>query len=437
MELCSYEELVEFIHNSFIEFTKASFYLQEEFKKENIDNNINIDEWFINKYKTNLISLNKLLFNLNKNLHSLSIHEDKTIYTNHYFEIPVYFPSDNYLELDYSTRFSSIHDKTNDISYTINNKISPEFSLLMFNHLRILYPQHTIDDNNFTPFDVLFNAITDYGLTSQTNVLSSTFDEIFTLKITTKKSKTLQEFQKLANAFLFQIMLKCNVPCEYYSNLTSLLGIYNNNKSKKQNLNTLSTTPQRIYRDHIIDYYSLALSSNEPFAQYLSYYHVLEYFFDEVFNQHLRKQFQDKITSPYFDNKDDKELDKVINFIKKETRNCKESGQGNELESLKLVLIKFIEIDDLQEKLTPEQIKYYQQHKITFSSAQTISFKDEKIFYAHLAQRIYQTCNALVHSKEGNVGRYKPYQDNEELQKEIPLIKLVAEQVIINSSTPL
>ncbi|CAI3928411.1 unnamed protein product [Commensalibacter communis] len=121
----------------------------------------------------------------------------------------------------------------------------------------------------------------------------------------------------------------------------------------------------------------------------------------------------------------------------KKTRNCKENGQGNELESLKLVLKKFIDRDELQKRLSSEQIEYFLKNKISFSHAPTVSFKDTEGFYHHLAQRIYRTRNALVHSKEGNVERYKPYQDSQELSKEIPLIKLVAEQVIIYSSTPL
>ncbi|EUK18699.1 hypothetical protein [Commensalibacter papalotli (ex Servin-Garciduenas et al. 2014)] len=268
------------------------------------------------------------------------------------------------------------------------------------------------------------------------NSLLKGFYFTITIKIEAENSKTLEELKQLSESAIFQLMLKSNIGCEYYFTSDSLL---NPNKLnyKYWTLKSALEPPKRIYQKHILDYYRLALSSREPFSQYLSYYHIAEYFLDEVFNQNLRKQFQNKITSPHFDSKDDKELNKIINFIKKEIKNCKENGQGNELESLKLVLTKFIEIDELQEKLTSEQIEYYQQNKIKFSNAPTISFKDKQNFYTHLAQRIYKTRNALVHSKDNDKERYKPYQDSEELSKEIPLIKLVAEQVIINSSTPL
>jgi hypothetical protein len=52
-----------------------------------------------------------------------------------------------------------------------------------------------------------------------------------------------------------------------------------------------------------------------------------------------------------------------------------------------------------------------------------------------LSNRIYNVRNALIHSKEGEKRRYVPFSENEnELRKELPLIRLVAEQIIINSS---
>ncbi|CAI3924455.1 unnamed protein product [Commensalibacter communis] len=429
-KLYNNEELIEFFQKSLIEYAKVN--LQEDFKEENINKKINIESWFFNKHKKQLEKFNKIVETTNKKLHSLSIFQDVIIHSSHYFEIPIYFSCDDYLELNYSTRTASICDENNHINYELNSNPSPEFTLLMFNHLKRLYQKPIIDDNNFTAFDVLYNSIKDdYIFTSYP------FHYSFNLKITTQQPIDFQTFKKLSDAFLFQVMLNCNIPCEYCLNILALLDINTGGYFKKKNLNILTTPPQRIYHNHIIDYYSLALSSNEPFAQYLSYYHVLEYFFDEVFNENLRKEFQNKITHPNFSYKNNNELDKVIDFIKKETRDYKKNGQGNELESLKLVLKKFINRGELQKRLSPEQIEYYLKNKISFSHAPTISFKDTEGFYNHLAQRIYQTRNALVHSKEGNVGRYKPYQDSEELSKEIPLIKLVAEQVIINSSTPL
>ena len=53
----------------------------------------------------------------------------------------------------------------------------------------------------------------------------------------------------------------------------------------------------------------------------------------------------------------------------------------------------------------------------------------------NLATRIYETRNALVHSKSEQItNQYRPYENKKELMLEIVLIRSVAELVIINSS---
>ena len=51
-----------------------------------------------------------------------------------------------------------------------------------------------------------------------------------------------------------------------------------------------------------------------------------------------------------------------------------------------------------------------------------------------LSQRIYSVRNAIVHSKDCDKLRYQPFNNDDELRKEIPLIKSIAEIVIINTA---
>ena len=52
-----------------------------------------------------------------------------------------------------------------------------------------------------------------------------------------------------------------------------------------------------------------------------------------------------------------------------------------------------------------------------------------------IAKRIYKTRNAITHSKKDQTDKqYSPYTDTDALKKELPLIRSVAELVIINSS---
>lgn len=115
-----------------------------------------------------------------------------------------------------------------------------------------------------------------------------------------------------------------------------------------------------------------------------------------------------------------------------------ETGQGDELESLKYVLKEYIDIEQLKEKLKEidaESVQYYQNTKVSFCKAPIIPWNDVEGVYTQIAKRIYYTRNSLIHSKSGkNRDRYKPYSDEKILQREIPLVKVVAEMIIINSS---
>ncbi|WP_028520043.1 hypothetical protein [Ruminococcus flavefaciens] len=103
------------------------------------------------------------------------------------------------------------------------------------------------------------------------------------------------------------------------------------------------------------------------------------------------------------------------------------------------VLNEYVDVEELKNKL--EEISdslstYYQNTKVNFAKAPTITWNNPDGVITLLAKRIYFTRNALVHSKSGkNSERYRPYKDDSELQKELPLIKSIAEMIIIGSST--
>ena len=60
----------------------------------------------------------------------------------------------------------------------------------------------------------------------------------------------------------------------------------------------------------------------------------------------------------------------------------------------------------------------------------------EKI-YNSIKNRVYLVRNAIAHSKEGDKLRYEPFKHDKDLQKEIPLIRAISEEIIINSSKPI
>lgn len=87
--------------------------------------------------------------------------------------------------------------------------------------------------------------------------------------------------------------------------------------------------------------------------------------------------------------------------------------------------------------LDSQAIDYYQNNLISFITSKKIkvAWSDSQGVYTNLATRIYETRNALVHSKSEQItNQYRPYENKKELMLEIVLIRSVAELVIINSS---
>ena len=201
----------------------------------------------------------------------------------------------------------------------------------------------------------------------------------------------------------------------------------------------LDTPPLRKYSSDVVDYYKLALSSNDPYIEYLSFYHIMEYFYDEVFKKKMVEDLRGKITHPDFVYKDDDKVYQIALFVKNRMQMDDKSGLGDERESLKYVLCEYVPIDDLKTRISlidPNATQYYQSTKVGFCNAPIVPWGDTQGVYGQLAKRIYFTRNSLVHSKSGkNNERYKPYSDELQLQKEIPLAKAIAELIIINSSS--
>lgn len=134
-----------------------------------------------------------------------------------------------------------------------------------------------------------------------------------------------------------------------------------------------------------------------------------------------------------------KKIYEVALFVKNRLKMHDEAGQGNELESLKFVLNEYVPIDDLKtsiDGIDSTAVQYYQSNKVAFCNAPTIPWADMQGVYTNIAKRVYFVRNSLVHSKSGkNQSRYRPYKDEAQLQREIPLVKAISELIIINSSS--
>ncbi len=258
---------------------------------------------------------------------------------------------------------------------------------------------------------------------------------------------SFEKFHNSASSFLFNFAY--NYDC-VFKNIKELDDIFPqrnlNDLHHSRNYNELEA-PKLLYKHELTEQYYMAISSEEPFVKFIGFYHIIEHFYDDVYSEELINSVKNIIQHPGFSSKRSKDIVKIVDLIQKKTKQGKEEFIGNESEALELTLKKFISVPDLVLELNnidSEIVDYYKNHEVSFSKGNTINLtehQNEKLF-SKIASRIYQTRNALVHSKSNDSrlkerGIYQPSKDKQELLKEIPLLRCIAESIVIHTATQL
>ena len=260
---------------------------------------------------------------------------------------------------------------------------------------------------------------------------------VHTLKITSTEYKSVDLLRKCATSYRFECMYTEGVPITEYSDVKD---IYRVTLFRSHNRKVMDSPPQRIYNREVLDYYAMAMESRDPFTQYISFYHVIEHYFDAVFRRKLIDEIRSKITHVGFSYKNDDSLYELAKFVRKHMSSDDDRGKGNEFESLRYVLMEYVPIDELKTRidaLDPSAKDFYQSSLVVFTTSKKtkIAWSDAQGVYTNLATRIYETRNALVHSKSEQANnQYRPYENRKDLLQEMPLIRAVAELVITNTS---
>lgn len=183
----------------------------------------------------------------------------------------------------------------------------------------------------------------------------------------------------------------------------------------------------------IIRFYQRGMSTEDPVNQFLSFYQVLEYFFVSISDDELYRKLAAIVNDPAFSAKP-RQLDRII----QETTNHKR--ESDEIEMLKLVLNRYADeaelirfIESYEEYLGE---KWYSKKRRLFGEENEVRTVPGHII-GNVAKRVKMVRNALVHSAD----RYSrqeifiPTPDSEAMvKKEVPLVKYLAERVIIANS---
>ena len=334
-----------------------------------------------------------------------------------------------------------VKDENAEVSYSFN-KVSKEL-------IWYLIKDYEIDKNEFDRLPIIFfrrkiESLTEIDLFT---LIRTIIRLPFVVSVESANPKSREQLQKYAKSFLFNIAYNYDIVFKTITEIDDLfLQRRALNRKRVKEIDELMA-PQLSYKEELVEQYYMALVSEDPFVKFIGFYHIMEHFYEEVYNEDMFKSVQGIIQHPGFSSKRTKDIVKIVNLIKKKTRQSKEEFQGSELEALELTLKKFVDINDLVNDLTEYNssiIDYYKTSEVSFSKGDTIDLRDTSNgkIYKKLAARIYKTRNALVHSKsnenrDNERGIYKPFDNSQELLREIPLMRYISEAIIINTASQL
>ena len=261
----------------------------------------------------------------------------------------------------------------------------------------------------------------------------------FTLKLVSETKKNESEFDKFSSAFLFNITYNTDTSLVQQRDFDELLRTGRITRSRRSSLDEIDP-PRRTYIPDLIHHYQLAVGTENPMLEYISYYHIVEHFFESIFNEALVEKVRNTITHPDFSYKRKKDISSLIKDIGKSIKMRDDSMTFSEQEGLRLTLAKYVDLADLKQKLNDYDdtlVTYYKTSPVSFSAAPIVDLggDDEELIFKNLAGRIYKNRNSIVHSKESEKSKYTPFRDDKTLVKDVPLIRFISEQVIFATSS--
>ena len=259
-----------------------------------------------------------------------------------------------------------------------------------------------------------------------------------TIKIKSRTKKSLSDYRELTNAFTFQAAFNLDIALVPQRTVLDFargarLALFRRARTEQID------PPRRRYVHDLVYHYQMGLSAESPFVAFLSYYHIAEHYFENIFNDDLIEAIKQKITLPSFSYRRKKDIQGLIADVKKAFQFKAESETYNEQEALRLTLKKYVPIGPLGSTLKQFDeplFNYIKTDEVTFSKGPAVPWDspDPDMIYKQLARRIYLTRNALVHSKESEKARYTPFSDDSVLNMEIPLMRFIAESIITETS---
>lgn len=417
------------------------------FKKLLSDNIVEHDNHFIFNFSHRELSYNFMLEKekleeIVLKLRRMSKKDQTILYDANSCEVLVHEESRNFMLMLMRRRNEglSFEDSDNGIKYELSTP-SPEYLVFIIMQLETLQ----LSDHFYRP-SMPSSQLQRY-LEREDQEEISIFDflsfYIFrfqTLKIRSSIDRKIEQLTDLATSFCFHLSYNVNLTIIIQRSLDDYKRVGTISRFRRRRIDDLDP-PRRLYQNNLVYSYQMAVSAESPLLEFLSYYHIAENFFESVFEDSLVENVRTRLTAPDFSYRRKKDIKALIKEITKALKFRDDNIIFNEQEALRLTLEKFVEIETLVTKLKEYDEKlldYYKTHRVSFSGGCSVNFdscQDDNLIYKELSTRIYKTRNALVHSKESEKSRYTPYYDDSELIQELPLLRFIAEEIILTNSS--
>lgn len=234
-------------------------------------------------------------------------------------------------------------------------------------------------------------------------------EQILSIQLFDVENKTIDQLKSLVNEILLRVSLEYDMDFKVFKVNPFVKQMGDATAYKMQFTPTGFELVPMLYLNN-------AINSPDERLAYLSYYQVIEYFFVRAQNYY----FLGKLSKIDTKNIDHNELRKVLTEYKK---------ISSEREALKLVFLKSIDVIKFKNWINSNP-EYNQIYCLSPKLNIDIS-KDDKKIISHIVERVYSYRCSIAHAK-GDVEEYIaiPSLSNQEINKELPLLKYLAFEVI-------
>ena len=272
------------------------------------------------------------------------------------------------------------------------------------------------------------------------DVLSDICRRFVSLQISSSAPRTAEKFSNYVDSMLFHMAFNLDFslvsvasPADAFLDRTSWR---TTTRSEHRDLEP----PHLLYQRDLVHRYIAALSSGDAVSRFLGIYQIAEHHFDRLYNKFIVDQVRDQLVSPAFSLRRDDDIQKLVRSVTKLVRERQnETSSFDEQKAMLLTLETFVQLPRLVESLEsidPSLIEYYKHTEVQFSRGDVVDLANSDALPS-LGRRIYKTWNAVVHAKTGDKGRFRHGLDDAALKREIPLMRAIAEEVLIASATML